>query len=315
MPEPTYDPETLRKVAQLAARMQSEQEARSLAAGQKLTAEEMERIGGEVGLSPALMRQALGYLQAQNDALAKAKVERKRQALLGLLACSLFLGAGAIAGYKWYVNSAALRQAAGDKPWFSWPQVSVYFHRSGEPTLEEVVESRPKVAAPADDPDYDAAIDRYLTWVKYSETERYQLASRLVAYGEQMKNGVGGSPDQVQALIQAPVEDLQRYLTAFEGVDAEVPRQCRHLYMAYRRAIREDVNATEDLARAFFAWRPSDANRFGIASTRRIVHRYEVAASEQDELASIRSRAQSLPIDRSDTSCFLRALNRGMGNF
>ena len=141
MPQPTYDAETLRKVALLAARMQSEQER--LAPGQHMTAEEMDRIGEEVGLSPALMRQALGYLQAEDEAKVKARRERKRQAILGLVACLLFAGAGTIAGYKWFVNTGVMSEGTGGRSLFNWPQINVYFQRPGEPTLDDVVADIP----------------------------------------------------------------------------------------------------------------------------------------------------------------------------
>src|SRR5687767_7712817 len=71
MSEPRYDAETVRKVAAVAARLQSEREARRFSyREEKLTADEMDQIGREVGLDPTLMRQALGYVTAQETAEA-----------------------------------------------------------------------------------------------------------------------------------------------------------------------------------------------------------------------------------------------------
>src|SRR6478736_4998726 len=74
-----------------------------------MTAEDMDRIGSEVGLDPALMRQALGHLLAQE----KARRFHIRQTILAIAACLLFLGAGAIWGFKLYWNAAVLR---GSRP-------------------------------------------------------------------------------------------------------------------------------------------------------------------------------------------------------
>lgn len=97
MSEPRYDAETLRKVAAHAARLQSEREARrSSHRERKFSAEDMDQIGREVGLDPALMRQALGHVTA----LETAKRHAARQARLAIAACCAFLTAGLVFAYK-----------------------------------------------------------------------------------------------------------------------------------------------------------------------------------------------------------------------
>ena len=59
--ERRYDPETIRKVTALAARLQREHQ-------DTLTAGEMESIGLEVGLQPAFIHQAISNLEAQHQA-------------------------------------------------------------------------------------------------------------------------------------------------------------------------------------------------------------------------------------------------------
>lgn len=56
--EPRYDAETLRKVAALAQRLQSERQ-------ETLSAHEMEKIGAEVGLEPVFIRKALDRLTTE----------------------------------------------------------------------------------------------------------------------------------------------------------------------------------------------------------------------------------------------------------
>jgi hypothetical protein len=53
--EPRYNAETVRQIAALAARLQSQQQ-------EGVTAQEMEAIGAEVGLESAFIRQALAHL-------------------------------------------------------------------------------------------------------------------------------------------------------------------------------------------------------------------------------------------------------------
>lgn len=334
MPQPTYDAETLRKVALLAARMQSEQER--LAPGQEITVEEMERIGEEVGLSPALMRQALGYLQAEDAAKVKAQRERKRQAILGLVACVLFAGTGAILGYKWYVNSAVMREGTGGRPLFEWPQVNVYFQRQGEPTLDQVMEitpgaDRPVVTAPRPlfpaPPGHTsvpnsgveamdaAAIERYLDWVKRAESERAKLALRLVTYGQRMRNGIGGNTSQTRQLAGGPIKELQEFRTAVEQVHSEVPDPCRTAYYAYRSAIQRDTREAEGLANAFFRWRESDARKYGYDATRQVLQRYERPASELEGFMRAQNRSTDARIAVTEDTCLLRSLNFGLGNF
>lgn len=56
--EPRYDAETLRKVAALAQRLQSDRQ-------ETLSVHEMEKIGAEVGLKPVFIRKALGRLTTE----------------------------------------------------------------------------------------------------------------------------------------------------------------------------------------------------------------------------------------------------------
>jgi hypothetical protein len=72
--EPRYNAETVRKVASLAARLQSQQQ-------EGVTAQEMEAIAAEVGLESAFIRQALARLtggQGTHTALAP-RVEREKR--------------------------------------------------------------------------------------------------------------------------------------------------------------------------------------------------------------------------------------------
>src|SRR5438128_1678247 len=101
MSEPLYDEEMLRRVALLAARLQLEREKQLLKPGQKLTAAEMDVIGEEMGLDPSLMRQALGFIEAREEAEDRAKQARKRQWVMAGVAVCLFVVAGGIFAYKW----------------------------------------------------------------------------------------------------------------------------------------------------------------------------------------------------------------------
>ncbi|HLK61625.1 MAG TPA: hypothetical protein VKU00_34070 [Chthonomonadaceae bacterium] len=69
--ERRYDPETLRKVTALAARLQSERQ-------EYLTASEMEAIGAEVGLEPEFIRQALAQ-HTEQAALAEKQAQEERE--------------------------------------------------------------------------------------------------------------------------------------------------------------------------------------------------------------------------------------------
>lgn len=72
--EPRYNAETVRQVAALAARLQSQQP-------EGVTAQEMEAIGAEVGLESVFIRQALAHLtggQGAHTALAP-RVEREKR--------------------------------------------------------------------------------------------------------------------------------------------------------------------------------------------------------------------------------------------
>ncbi len=334
MPGPTYDPDTLQKVAKLAARMQSEQEAGRLAPGQHLTAEEMDRIGEEVGLSPALMRQALGYTLAEDAARVKARQDRKRQAILGTVACLLFSGAGVIAGYKWFTNTAVFRDATGGRPLLEWPQVNVYFQRKGEPTLEEVVApsdpgrnavselypNGPTVMGGASSPGVQAmdaaAVERYLDWVKRSEAERAKLALRLVNYGQRMRSEIGGSSERAQReLTETPTRELREFRSLVEAVHPQVPDECRSLYYSYRSAIQKDTREAEALANAVFRWRTSDAQRYGYDATRSVLQRYERPASELEGFVQARKLSSDARIAVKEDTCLLRSLNFGLGNF
>ena len=74
--ERRYDPETLRKVTALAARLQSERQ-------EYLTAREMEAIGAEVGLEPEFVRQALAqHTEQMVQAEKQAQEEREQEARL-----------------------------------------------------------------------------------------------------------------------------------------------------------------------------------------------------------------------------------------
>jgi hypothetical protein len=105
--EPQYDRETLRKVTAKAARLQSEQELRQSGAYREtFTAAEMDQVGSEVGLDPALMRQALGHVTAEEAARRRARI----QTCLAAFAALLFLGSGLTFGWKWH-NNAQIREA------------------------------------------------------------------------------------------------------------------------------------------------------------------------------------------------------------
>lgn len=70
--ERRYDPETIRKVTALAARLQREHQ-------DTLTAGEMESIGLEVGLQPAFIHQAISNLEAQHQAEQETETEQNEQ--------------------------------------------------------------------------------------------------------------------------------------------------------------------------------------------------------------------------------------------
>ncbi|MCW3055885.1 MAG: hypothetical protein JWN14_5055, partial [Chthonomonadales bacterium] len=70
--ERRYDPETIRKVTALAARLQREHQ-------DTLTAGEMESIGLEVGLQPAFIPQAISNLEAQHQAEQETETEQNEQ--------------------------------------------------------------------------------------------------------------------------------------------------------------------------------------------------------------------------------------------
>jgi class 3 adenylate cyclase len=70
--ERRYDPETIRKVTALAARLQREHQ-------DTLTAGEMESIGLEVGLQPAFIHQAISSLEAQRQAEQETEVDQGEQ--------------------------------------------------------------------------------------------------------------------------------------------------------------------------------------------------------------------------------------------
>lgn len=70
--ERRYDPETIRKVTALAARLQREHQ-------DTLTAGEMESIGLEVGLQPAFIHQAISSLEAQHQAEQETENEQNEQ--------------------------------------------------------------------------------------------------------------------------------------------------------------------------------------------------------------------------------------------
>ncbi len=72
--ERRYDPETIRKVTALAARLQREHQ-------DTLTAGEMESIGLEVGLQPAFIHQAISNLEAQHQAEQMTETEMSEQGL------------------------------------------------------------------------------------------------------------------------------------------------------------------------------------------------------------------------------------------
>lgn len=93
---PNLDAKTLGAVAAVATRLQAAREASRLAGrGGRVTAEEMETIGREVGLSPALMRQALGMVLAHEAAERKTR----RQTRWALGAAAALLVSGLAAGY------------------------------------------------------------------------------------------------------------------------------------------------------------------------------------------------------------------------
>jgi class 3 adenylate cyclase len=70
--ERRYDPETIRKVTALAARLQRDHQ-------DTLTAGEMESIGLEVGLQPAFIHQAISNLEAQHLAEQATETEQSEQ--------------------------------------------------------------------------------------------------------------------------------------------------------------------------------------------------------------------------------------------
>ncbi len=71
-PERRFDPETIRKVTALAARLQREHQ-------DTLTADEMEAIGLEVGLQPAFIHQAIAHLEAQHQAERESELENQTE--------------------------------------------------------------------------------------------------------------------------------------------------------------------------------------------------------------------------------------------
>ncbi len=75
--ERRFDPETIRKVTALAARLQREHQ-------DTLTTDEMEAIGLEVGLQPAFIQKAISHLEAQHQAERESELQSEQEQNLQL---------------------------------------------------------------------------------------------------------------------------------------------------------------------------------------------------------------------------------------
>jgi class 3 adenylate cyclase len=85
--EPRYDPGTVRKVAALAARLQSRQQ-------ETLTGQEMEAIGEEVGLEPSFIRQALARFTRTRPARGAHVLRERPRPLQGQAVAKAWWAAG-----------------------------------------------------------------------------------------------------------------------------------------------------------------------------------------------------------------------------
>ena len=241
---PNLDAKTLGAVAAVATRLQAARDASRLAGrGGRVTAEEMESIGREVGLSPELMRQALGMVLAREAAQRKTR----RQTRWALCAAATLLVSGLAVGY-----------GLGRDPETAEP-----IRRSPAAPMNVVLPDRPVRPAPAVDRRNDAGPEderevRHLTEIENIALNNRDIAALKTLYSQGyavMQSGVDHSSVPVRQVldwlsVQPPAWHREVYIVQSQPYVNSV----RVLQYVTYRSVDERGQATSTRRQLLSTW-------------------------------------------------------------